>query len=81
MLAVAVSLVDWEMRSDRNATLAEHRADLSLVDWEMRSDRNWRYVRLCASVSLVDWEMRSDRNRACRSARPPWESSRLGNAL
>ncbi len=34
------SLVDWEMRSDRNTKQSRNMGITSLVDWEMRSDRN-----------------------------------------
>ncbi len=61
-LWVTTSLVDWEMRSDRNLWRTLRMAASSLVDWEMRSDRNWRNRLARDLVSLVDWEMRSDRN-------------------
>jgi hypothetical protein len=34
------SLVDWDMRSDRNIFHFLARGHESLVDWDMRSDRN-----------------------------------------
>ncbi len=41
MLVVGeASLVDWEMRSDRNLYAVGGFDGSSLVDWEMRSDRN-----------------------------------------
>ena len=35
------SLVDWDMRSDRNLGHMSVKFHHSLVDWDMRSDR-WR---------------------------------------
>ena len=34
------SLVDWDMRSDRNTQARHLNCVYSLVDWDMRSDRN-----------------------------------------
>jgi len=34
------SLVDWDMRSDRNLLYKALPYVISLVDWDMRSDRN-----------------------------------------
>ena len=34
------SLIDWKMRSSRNATLTGSYDPASLIDWKMRSSRN-----------------------------------------
>ena len=75
------SLVDWEMRSDRNDFGMRRAAGGSLVDWEMRSDRNGAITVEEIRPSLVDWEMRSDRNGPLERYRGAAEFSRLGNAL
>ncbi len=64
------SLVDWEMRSDRNHLIGHKQASASLVDWEMRSDRNLRRCVAQTLGSLVDWEMRSDRNGSESKSEP-----------
>ena len=38
-----MSLVDWDMRSDRNSKSEVKLLLASLVDWDMRSDRNSFY--------------------------------------
>ena len=53
-MARHISLVDWEMRSDRNGDVYEANIKASLVDWEMRSDRNNRSTSCVAADSLVD---------------------------
>jgi hypothetical protein len=66
------SLVDWDMRSDRNLKLAGLANVSSLVDWDMRSDRNKLLFTPFSEISLVDWDMRSDRNaRGLQVSVPP----------
>ena len=59
------SLVDWDMRSDRNAASDQDGGVESLVDWDMRSDRNLTQAQELGEGSLVDWDMRS--GRKCKS--------------